>query len=195
VFAAAVVGYLEGSSFSHPEIGSLDIRLSVAEELQSAEIVEIVPERRVVRPGEDLGVRFRLQQHGKPETTVTMTLHVPYGIPDGRVDLVGADGAAWSAYDLQMRPLKPGSFADELRLVNSLEPSTRLVAALERQDLGAAVEGGSFSAPPSVVLQLRSALGPNLDVITHSVLAQATTEVGYPVAGAERIALTVRTVN
>lgn len=195
VFSAAVVGYLEGSSFSHPEVGSIDVRLDVAEELRSAEIVEIVPERRVVRPGEDLGVRFRLQQHGKPETTVTMTLHVPDGIPDGRVDLVGADGAAWSAYDLQMRPLKPGSFADELRLVDSLEPSTRLVAVLERQDLGAAVEGGSFSAPPSVVLQLRSALGPNLDVITHSVLALATTEIGFPVAGAERIALTVRSVN
>jgi len=195
VFSAAVVGYLEGSSFSHPEVGSIDVHLDVAEELRSAEIVEIVPERRVVRPGEDLGVRFRLQQHGQPETTVTMTLHVPDGIPDGRVDLVGADGAAWSAYDLQMRPLKPGSFADELRLVNSLEPSTRLVAVLERQDLGAAVEGGSFSAPPSVVLQLRSALGPNLDVITHSVLALTTTEVGFPVAGAERIALTVRSMN
>ena len=195
VFAAAVVGYLEGSRFSHPEVESLDIRLSVAEELRTAQIVEIVPERRVVRPGEELGVRFRLQQHGEPETTVTMNLRVPEGIPDGRVDLVGADGAAWSAYDLQMRPLEPGSFADELRLVNSLEPSTQLVAVLERQDLGAVVAGGSFSAPPSVVLQLRSALGPNLDVITHSVLALSTTEVGFPVSGAQRIALTVRSVN
>ncbi len=194
-FAAAVIAYLEASRYSHPEVESLDIRLDVAERIRSAEILEVVPERRVVRPGEDLGVRFRIQPYQEPETTVELTLRVPEGIPDGRIDLVGADGAAWSAYDLQMRPLDPASFADEVRLVNSLNPSTRLVAVLEQQDLGAAAAGGSFSAPPSVVLQLRSALGPNLGILTHSVLAQSTTDLGYPVSGAERVALTVRSEN
>ena len=61
-----------------------------------------------------------------------------------------------------MRPLQPASFDDEVRLVNSLEPSTVLIAALERSDPGMVVAGGSLSTPPSIVMQLRSALGPNL---------------------------------
>jgi len=194
-FAAAVVGYLEGSSFSPPEVESVDIRLNAAEELRMASIVEIVPERRVVSPGEELEVRFRLRLHQGREEMLALTLRIPEGISDGRIDLVGADGAAWSAYDLQMRPLEPGSFSDEVRLVNSLKPATVLVAVLERQDVGVALAGGSFSAPPSVVLQLRSALGPNLRITSHSVFARASAEVGFPVSGAQRISLTVRSKN
>jgi len=121
-----------------------------------------------------------------------VTLRIPEGVPDGRLDLVGADGAAWTVYDLQMRPFKPSSFADEVRLVNSLVPGNTLVVALERRDLGMVVSGGSLSAPPSLVLQLRSALGPNLETTAYSVFAKTEVEVPYRVTGAQRIPITVR---
>jgi len=191
-FAAAAVAYLEESAFTAPDIESVDIRLETVEEHRAATIVEILPERRVVRPGEDLEVRFRLQKHRGGEEIRTLTLHIPDGIPDGHLDLVGGDGAAWTAYDLQMRPLAPASFADEVRLLNSLEPANSLVAVLEARDLGMVVPGGTVSAPPSVVLQLRSVLGPNLETTAYSVFARTTVDVPYPVAGAQRIPLTVR---
>jgi hypothetical protein len=191
-FATAVVGYFEGSSFVAPTIESVDISLVTSEDIRTANIIEIVPETRVVRPGQELEVRFRMQRHRGGEETRTLTLRIPDGIPDGRLDLVGADGAAWTAYDLQMRPFEPSSFADEVRLANSLIPGNTLVLVLERQDLGMVVSGGSLSAPPSLVLQLRSALGPNLETTAYSVFAKAKLEMPYRVTGAQRIPITVR---
>ena len=122
----------------------------------------------------------------------TVKIKVPEGTPEGRLDLIGADGAAWTVYDLQMRPLRPASFGDEVRLVNSLQPSTELVVALERRDPGIAVAGGSLSIPPSIVMQLQSALGPNLETTAYTVFAKSGAVLPYPVSGAQRIPLTVR---
>jgi hypothetical protein len=192
-FATAVVAYLEGSTFQAPHIESIDVSLETVERIESASIVDIVPERRVVYPGEELAVRFRLRPHRGPSESRSVIIRVPEGMPEGRLDLVGADGAAWSAYDLQMRPLEPANFADEIRLVNSLRPSTALVAVLERRDVGMAVPGGTVSAPPSVVMQMQRALGPNLDTVAYTVFAIAEAEMPFPVSGAQRIPLTVRT--
>ena len=158
----------------------------------TATIVDIIPQRRVVRPGEELAVHFRLRPYRGAEETRTVNVRVPEGMPEGRLDLVGADGAAWTTYDLQMRPLRPASFADEVRLVNSLEPSTTIVAVLERRDVGMAVPGGTVSAPPSIVIQMQSALGPNLETVAYSVFAKVEAEMPFPVSGAQRIPLTVR---
>lgn len=191
-FVSAVVAYLESSAFAAPDIESVDIRLESVEDIQTATIVEIIPENLVVRPGEDLDVRFRLRKHRGGEEIRTLTLHIPEGIPDGHLDVVGGDGAAWTAYDLQMRPLEPSTFADEVRLVNSLTSANNLVAVLEARDLGMVVAGGTVSAPPSMVLQLRSVLGSNLQTTAYGVFGKTTAEVPFPVAGAQRIPLTVR---
>jgi hypothetical protein len=191
-FATAVVAYLEGSVFEGPEIDSIAISLETAEKLEAATLLDIVPERRVVHPGDELKVYFRLRPYRGAEEVHSVTVRVPEGLPEGRIDLVGADGAAWTAYDLQMRPLRPANFADEVRLVNSLDGATSLVAVLERRDVGVAVAGGTVSAPPSVVIQMQSALGPNLDTVAYSVVAKAVVTMPFPISGAQRIPLTVR---
>ena len=191
-FVAAVVAYLENTPFDRPEVESIDIRIERVEEIEAAVILEVVPDRRFVSPGDELDVRFRIQPYRGPEVVYTLKVVIPRGLSEGRIDLVGADGAAWTAYDLQMRPLMPATFADEVRLVNSLRPSTTLVAALERKDLGIAVAGGSLSAPPGIVLQLRSALGPNLETVSYAVFAKKELDVPMAVTGAQRIQLTVR---
>ncbi len=191
-FATAVVAYLEGSAFEGPEIESVAISLETVEGLETATILDIVPERRVVHPGDELAVNFRMRAYRGAEEIHTVKVRVPEGLPEGRIDLVGADGAAWTAYDLQMRPLRPASFADEVQLINSLDGATSLVAVLERRDVGVAVAGGTVSAPPSVVIQMQSALGPNLDTVAYSVVAKAEMKMPFPVSGAQRIPLTVR---
>jgi hypothetical protein len=95
-FATAVVAYLEGSAFAGPDIASIDISLESVERLEAATIVDIVPARRTVRPGEDLAVQFRLQPYRGAEETHTVVVRIPEGIPEGRLDLVGADGTAWT---------------------------------------------------------------------------------------------------
>ncbi|MFV2073367.1 MAG: SpoIVB peptidase S55 domain-containing protein [Thermoanaerobaculales bacterium] len=194
-YATAVMAYLAGSSFPAPEVESVNVELETFEGLRTATVLEVTPDRRVVRPGEELPVHFRLRLRGQPEVLRTLTIRIPDNIADGRLDLVAADGAAWSAYDLRMRPLNPASFADEVRLVNRLEPATRLVVALERQDIGMALAGGSVSTPPGIVLQMKSALGPNLQTTAYRVLGRVQEDLPFPVAGAQRVSLTVRSRN
>jgi hypothetical protein len=191
-FAAAVVAFLEGSSFEGPQIESIEIALDAFESIEAATIIDIIPERRVVHPGEELAVRYRLRPFRGEEIFHTVHIRIPDEMVEGRLDLVGADGAAWTVYDLQMRPLQPANFSDEVRLVNSLDPATSIVTVLERRDSGVVMPGGTISAPPSIVLQLQSVLGPNLDTVAYSVFAKDVAEMPFPVSGAQRIQLTVR---
>jgi hypothetical protein len=91
-----------------------------------------------------------------------------------------------------MRPTLPASFDDELGMFERLVPSSRVVLALERRQTGVSLEGGSVSLPPSLVVQLRSALGPNLKTWEYGVVGRVEEAMPTSVLGAQRIPLTVR---
>jgi hypothetical protein len=190
--AAALSAYLENSIFEVPDLESVSIGLVTEERLRGAQLIDAIPERRVVRPGERLPVRLRFRPIRGDEFTRDMVIDVPSGVPEGRLDLVVADGASWSLYDLGMRPYRPGSFGDEITLVNSLLPSTSVVMAFERRQAGVALPGGSLSMPPSLVIQLHGGLGPGLQTTSYAVLERTVESAEMPVSGAERIELQVR---
>ncbi len=189
---AAVVAYLENSNFEVPDLEGIAVEITAEERLRSARLVDVVPERRVVRPGESLSVRLRFRPFRGDDFIRELSIDVPSGIPEGRLDLVVADGASWTLYDLGMRPFEPGSFADELRLIEGLRPSTSLVMALERKQTGVALPGGSVAMPPGLVAQLRGGLGPGLETTDYAVVATVEEVMDVPLAGAERIELRVR---
>jgi hypothetical protein len=188
----AAVGYLENSPFEGPEVERVRIRLNTSERLETATVVDATPERVIVKPGEALGVRLRLRPVQGDEYTRLTEIPIPPQLPEGRVDLVVADGASWTVYDLQMRPTLPASFGDELGMFERLVPSNRVVLALERRQTGVSLEGGSVSLPPSLVVQLRSALGPNLKTWEYGVVGRVEEAMPTSVLGAQRIPLTVR---
>jgi hypothetical protein len=191
-FVSAVVAYLENSPFDVPELESVRVRVQAAEELQWAEIVDAVPDRLMVRPGESLGVRLRMRPYRGQEVVRHFSIEVPEEAREGALDLIVADGSSWDAYDLQIRPSRPGSFADELRLLGRLVPSNRVVLAFERSDTGVALQGGNLQVPPSVLLTLRSGLGTNVAVTAHQVVRRTIDTLPFPVLGASRIPLRVR---
>jgi len=189
--AAGLIAYLESSVFEVPDLDSVTIDLKTDERIRGAELIDVIPQRRTVSPGETVQVRLRFRPYRGEEFIRELSIQVPPGIPDGRLDLVVADGASWSLYDLGMRPMTPGSFGDELGLVNSLLPSTTVVMVLELRQPGVALAGGSVTMPASVVVQLQGALGPGLTTTSYAVVAKAEESMEIPVAGAERIELTV----
>lgn len=189
---AGLLAYLENSIFEVPELGSIAVELRTEERLHGAELVDVIPLRRVVHPGEILPVRLRFRPFRGQEYSRELEIRVPAGIPEGRLDLVVADGASWSLYDFGMRPFRPGSFADEIKLLNSLIPSTSVVMVFERRQTGVALEGGSVAMPPSLVFQLSAGLGPGLTTTSYAVAEMIETEMDTPVSGAERIELRVR---
>ena len=188
----AAVGYLENSPFEGPEVERVRIRLNTSERLETATVVDATPERVIVKPGETLGVRLRLRPVQGDEYTRLTEIPIPPQLPEGRVDLVVADGASWTVYDFQMRPTSPASFVDELDLFERLVPSNRVVLALERRQASVSLEGGNVSLPPSLVVQLRTALGPNLQTSEYGVVKRVEEEMPTSVLGAQRVALTVR---
>ncbi len=189
---AGVTAYLENSAFDPPQLESIDVALRSEERLRTVELVAVVADRRIVRPGDDLPVRLRLRPHRGAELIREIVVRVPQSSPDGRIDLVVADGAAWTLYELGMRPVEPGSFDDEVELVGSLLPSSTLVLAFERRQIGVALDGGTVAVPPTVALQLRAGLGPALTTTSYAVTSRRVEAFDTQVSGAERIELEVR---
>jgi hypothetical protein len=187
-----LLAYLEGAPVAVPEIASVRITLHTAERIEQAEVIEAVPERTMVRPGDRLGVMVRLRRHQGGDEVRRYEVVVPADSPRGRLDLVVADGASWTKYDLKMRPQSPATVADEIGLIERLVPSNRLVLALERRDPGVALSGGPLSTPPSVQLAMRSGLSTNLAAVTHRVVAESIEKMPYAVLGAARLPLLVR---
>lgn len=190
--AAAVVGYLGASPFEPPEIESVNITLASEERDRSATLIEAVPERTVVRPGATLPVQTRWRVRRGKDIERRLSIRVPDYVTAGPLDLVVADGAAWTAYDLKARPLRPDSFADELRLVQRIVPASSVVVALERRDPGVALDGGTISTPPSIMLSLGAGLDGNVKTVAYGVAAREVADLGMPLSGALRLHLVVR---
>lgn len=191
-WTSAVVGYLEASPFASDDVRTLDIGLDSTNGLERASILDVIPDRRDVEPGDRLGIRVRFQRPGERVETVRMEVEVPVEVSEGRLDLVVADGASWTVYDLQARPTRARSFGDEVRTLNRLRSSRELVAALEVPGEGLVLSGGTVAAPAGMVPTLRSGLGSELQTAKYRVAALTAMDAGGPVAAAVRLRLVVK---
>ncbi|HUK12394.1 MAG TPA: SpoIVB peptidase S55 domain-containing protein [Thermoanaerobaculaceae bacterium] len=193
-FAGGVVGALANSPFAHPAVAGVEMRLDRDEEARGAVIAEALPARTVVAPGEALAVEVRLQPEHAAVESRRLTLRVPPDAEPGPVDLIVADGAAWSEYRLRAEGLMPADFADQLAELGLLESSATLVGVLVGHARGVAVPGASQpDLPPSWAATVATGLGPrSVTRLGSSVLAITRVPAGMPLEGAFRIPLTVR---
>jgi len=189
---AAVLGYMEASPFPAPPLEKLKISVTTEETVRRTDVIEAVPDRRVVRPGEVLRVRLRLRRFGEEDRWRTEEIRVPPGARPGSIDLVVGDGDAWTLYDLGARPFRPASFQDDLRLLDRYLPSSTLVLALERRDVGVVLDGGTVAVPPSVALALAAGRSGEVKNVSHRVVARRDVDLGEPVSAGFRVRLKVR---
>lgn len=188
---SALLAYVEASPFEPPELARIEVRLEQVERVRRMELMRVVPGRRTVHPGDELDVRLWLHSHGEGVVERCVRLEVPAWASRGRLDLVVADGASWSQYDLRTWPLEPRSFGDELRLLRRLRPSTEIVAVLEARESGLALPGGTVAVPPSHALSLAATLGTSAGQVRRLPVARAVERMPWPVSGAVRIPLRV----
>jgi hypothetical protein len=194
-FAGAVVGFLANSTFAHPDLARVDIDLRHVEQAEGTAITAAIPERTTVRPGENLLVRVRLQPAHEPARQESLTVLVPPSAAEGRLDLIVADGAAWSEYLIKAEGIAPASFTDQIVQIGMLESSRTLVAALESREGGVALPGASQPAlPPSWAATLETGLGSHggLQRLRTAIVATSRWTAPLPLNGAFRIPLTVR---
>ena len=194
IFAGAVVSFLANSQFPHPAVSAVDLAVVRNEEPVGADIVEAIPERTAVSPGEELAVDVRLDPYEKPVEHRRVVIRVPATVAPGPLDLLVADGASWSGYRLRAEGVTPADFAGQLDQIRRLESSTALVTALEARERGAAMPGVSQPGlPPSWSATLAAGLGTRALVrLTTAVLATQTGEEPFPLEGFVRVPLTVR---
>ena len=192
-WTSAVVGYLEASPFASGDIRAIDLTMDSVNGLERASVLDITPERWTVEPGELLGIRVRFRRPGHPVETVRLEITIPKELPEGKLDLVVADGASWTLYDLRARPTRVGSFSDEIRLLERLRSSRVLVAALEVPGGSLVLSGGTVAAPVGLVATLSSGLGSELQIAKYRVVSETMVDTGGPVAAAGRLRLVVKT--
>jgi len=192
-FTGAFLGFLSNSPFPHPPVAHLAVRAEHTEAPHRATVAQAYPRRQRVRPGDEVVVTVELQPEGGAPTRVPITVRVPTQTPPGRLDLVVADGAAWSAYALRANAIMPTSFAQQLAQVALLDTASTLVVALEAFEPGIAAPGASMPGlPPSWAATLAVGLSPaQATRLRTAVRAVARWQAPYPLAGAFRIPLTV----
>ncbi len=192
-FAGTFLSFLTNSPFPHPPVVRLEVRAEHTEAPRRALIVQAYPRRQRVRPGEDLVVTVHLQPEAGEVTRIPLAVRVPAETPPGRLDLVVADGTAWTAYTLRATGIKPTSFAQQLAQVALIDTASTLVAALEAFEPGIAAPGASMPGlPPSWASTLAVGLSPaQATRLRTAAVAVARWQAPYPLEGALRIPLTV----
>ncbi len=193
-FAGAVLGFVESSSFPHPPVRAVHVELTHRERNTAATIAEAIPARTTVHPGEELPVTVRLLPREQPPRFLRLTVKVPERVREGRLDLIVADGAAWSEYLLKAEGIVPATFDGQLDQLRMLRSSAGLVVALETREGGLAYPGASQPAlPPSWAATLATGLGTSAVTRLRTAVVAAVHEASaVPLTGAFRIPLTVR---
>lgn len=189
-FLGALVGVLTNPPFPAPPLVALDVQLSRSPHA-SAAILEAIPQRRKVRPGETLAVGVRLQPYrGQAETRV-YSIEIPRGLPAGKLDLIVADGASYADYALRSEKWQAQNFAQLCAQLSRLEPSSHLVVALEIREAGLSLPGGLLPAlPPSLSASYASALSQgNVERLTTHLLTSRRWPFPWPLAGGIRVSL------
>ncbi|HNX49166.1 MAG TPA: SpoIVB peptidase S55 domain-containing protein [Thermoanaerobaculaceae bacterium] len=192
-FSGAVTALLAASPLPHPKLTGVEVFLQRDELPAGAVIAEVLPARTVVRPGEELAVEVRLQPYLQPMSSQRLLLRIPAVMPAGDVDLVVADGAAWTDYLLKSQPPNAVTFSQQVGALRQFESSTTLVLALEGREKGVAVPGGVLSAvPPSWAWSLGAGLGGTVTRVPTSIVGSTRWAAPYPLEGAVRIPIVVR---
>ncbi len=193
-FAGAACAYFEASPFPHPPLASVQVRLDRTERPLGASIAEAIPARTVVAAGEQLDVLVRLRPHQASPVVRRLSVQVPADTQPGTLDLVVADGAAFSDYLVKAMGLEPTDFAGQLETAARLESSATLVVALEAREGGIAYPGASQPAlPPSWAATLATGLGrQGPQRLKTTIVATTRSAAPYPLEGAFRIPLSVR---
>lgn len=191
-FVGTLLGLLTNLPFPAPPIASVDLVTSRSE-YQSGTILEAVPHRRKVRPGEKLKITVNLQPSHSPLESKTIELEIPRGLAPGKLDLIVADGAAFAEYLFRSQKASYANFSQLLALLSRLEPSSHLVLALETQEPGLTFPAGvAPSLPPSVAALWFQPLPSSLSQrLTTNLVALSRLSFPWPLSGAVRVALEV----
>ncbi len=186
----ALAGLVADNEFEDPQISGVEISLSNVPGERRFRVVDagVAPHR--VAPGQTLAVSVRLTgRRGEDETRV-LRVRVPREAPEGRADLVIADGASASAARIALDPATPRSLEGLRRSVERLLPANRLVASLLVPTRGATTGAATVTALPPSAAAILADGDPGASprsAVASRLLAEEILTLDRPVTGSVRL--------
>jgi hypothetical protein len=190
---ALLTNYLMANEFHDLAIDGINVAIQHSDDLKSARITEVEPERERVRPGETVKVRVGLQDFRGTARHLVLSLPIPPGEPPGPLTVFVGDGLSATAFDLSLFPADPRSLDQVLDFLDRMRPANSVNLLAYRNGPGAVVAGRELAALPPTVFAMFSGTGArDGDVnLAHQRVYSATVEQSIPVTGSARLTLEV----
>jgi len=190
---ALLTNYLMANEFHDLAIDGINVAIQHSDDLKSARITEVEPEKERVRPGETVKVRVGLQDFRGTARHLVLSLPIPPGEPPGPLTVFVGDGLSATAFDLSLFPADPRSLEQVLDFLDRMRPANSVNLLAYRNGPGAVVAGRELAALPPTVFAMFSGAGMrDGDVnLAHQRVYSATVEQSIPVTGSARLTLEV----
>ncbi len=193
---SAVYQFLYENPIEPVEVRSVELDVTLRDDLRVAEITRVWADRTEVRPGETIRLAVWLKPYRQPEVEIGIDMRLPDDLEPGPVSVLVADGGVVSEDESSSDRgiVEPESVEQLIRQLNDARPSDRIYYQLSRADKGAVYGGRAMPSLPPSVLDVLTATRTSGETkaLDKRVLSEGFEQVEYVVSGEHRIALTVR---
>ncbi len=192
-YLLALVGALVNSDHERVELEGIDLTLRQTHGVRTVEIERAQPSSRRVHAGDTVDVVFDLRRHRGDRYQETLSVTIPEDRRPGRYYLFVGDGVSIDAARLQLEPGKASSLADELDLLRSLQPKSRLAALGVAPARGLIVEGRPMPRLPASVRSIwqASPLQGESRALNLAIVNEQGRDLGIPLDGLFRLDLEI----
>ena len=192
-YLISLVGALVNSDHEAVEIEGIDLTLSQSHAPRTIAIERAQASSSRVRAGDTVQVVFDLRRHRGDRFQETLDVVVPEGRRPGRYYLFVGDGVSIDGARLQLQPSRASSLEDELKLLRSFQPQSRLAALGVVPARGLIVEGRPMPDLPATVRSIwqASPLQGEPRALNLTIVSEDGRDLGTPLDGLFRIDLQI----
>lgn len=193
---SSVYQSLYENPFEPVEVRSVDLDVTLRDDLRVAEITRVWADRTEARPGDTIRLAVWLKPYRRPEVEIGLELRLPQDLSPGPVSVLVADGRVVSDEESSSGRgnVEPRSVEHLIRQLNEARPSDRIYYQLLRADEGAVYGGRAMPSLPPSVLDVLTAdqTSGETKPLSKRVLSEGFEQVEYVVSGEHRIEINVR---
>ncbi len=192
-YLISLVGALVNSDHEAVEIEGIDLTLSQSHAPRTIAIERAQASSSRVRAGDTVQVVFDLRRHRGDRFQETLDVVVPEDRRPGRYYLFVGDGVSIDGARLQLQPSRASSLEDELKLLRSFQPQSRLAALGVVPARGLIVEGRPMPDLPATVRSIwqASPLQGEPRALNLTIVSEDGRDLGTPLDGLFRIDLQI----
>ncbi len=192
-YLIALVGALVHSDHEAVKVEGIDLTLRQGHVPRTITIERAQASSTLVRAGDTVQVVFDLRRRRGDRFQETLDVAVPEGRRAGRYYLFVGDGVSIDAARLKLQPGEASSLEDELSLLRSFQPRSRLAALGVAPARGLIVEGRPLPDLPATVRSIwrASPLQGEPRALNLAIVSEHGRDLGTPLDGLFRIDLQI----